>query len=272
MAPVMTYLPMAAPFEGEGTADNFYAQFVGRLEAHWSPGKDLDIHVDDDPLLARLHAPFKTAMRFVPSGEDLHGETLETGTLLLTTWPPAILRLRKALGKHVPAEVQFRNVNAVRTAVEPLYNQHRKSPAALNMFMTGNGLVRVPAGTVIGLAGGAPDSWGLSSLPNAVRIRFLNARGEIMNPISTLFAIAEHAGIDKTHHPILSKLGSEDWVEILATDNNGKPLKNAAYALYLSDGTHRKGSTDSNGRIYETGLPLGNWAIDIIDYPTFRFD
>ena len=50
-------------------------------------------------------------------------------------------------------------------------------------------------------------------------------------------------------------LGYQDWIEIELRDENGKPIPNEEYVLYLSNGEVRKGSLDGNGSKKEKNIP-----------------
>jgi hypothetical protein len=263
-------MPMAVPQQGdEPTA--FYASFAGMMQVVWTPGGEFVVRVAAAPNLGRLYAPLKSAMRFLPAGVQVHGNEAETDTLILQTWPIGLLALKNALSIQPPSEIRFGNVAAaeVRTIAAALYAEIHRSPAAVDRFMEGNGLLRVKAGAVIGTAAIAPSTAGVSLLPNLVTIAFRSADGAELNPISMLTAFADAGAVDKASHPLIAASGSADWVEIIATDATDHPLANEPYTLYLADGTTRVGATDQSGRIYETGLPAGQWAVDLHNHAAF---
>lgn len=269
--PVNVSMPMAVPHAGEDPLV-FYSSFAPNLEVSWIPGKGFVVRVAADPKFARLHAPLKAAMRFVPAGVPLTGgEVLETDTLVLQTWPVGLLALREELLVPPPAQIRFENVDTteLRTAVESLYSEINRSKAAADRFMEGGGLLRVKAGTAIGAASIAPANASTSPLPNLVVIRFVSAAGIELNPVSMLKAFADAAQVDNASHPLLSKVGTNDWIEIIVTNGNGIPLANEPYTIYFADGSDRSGLTDSEGRIYEEAVPAGNWALDIPNHPSF---
>src|SRR5205809_4041059 len=95
-------MPLAVPDEGmDPTA--FYATFAGKLAATWAVGDPLEVSVDADIAIARLHAPVKAAMRFAPAGTVIDESPLSSDTLLLTTWPLAYADLRESMGMSVTA-------------------------------------------------------------------------------------------------------------------------------------------------------------------------
>lgn len=55
-------------------------------------------------------------------------------------------------------------------------------------------------------------------------------------------------------------------IEVMVIDALDEPLPNAEYAITLSDGTQRKGKTDSNGNLKETGVPKGSYRIEVAEY------
>ncbi|HWN43315.1 MAG TPA: hypothetical protein VNW71_13900 [Thermoanaerobaculia bacterium] len=263
-------MPMAVPPEGDAPAA-FYASFNGMLQVVWAPGDDLVVRVAADAKFARLHAPLKAAMRFLPAGMTVKGSVADTDTLVLQTWPIGLVALRAAVSGPLPSEIRFANVAVaeVRTVAATLYAAIGRSAAAVDRFMEGKGLLRVKAGTAIGTATIAPSSAPPSPLPNLVTIAFRSADGADLNPMSVLGAFADAAQVDRASHPLLAVLGSADWVEVMATDADGLPLANAPYTLYLADGTTRTGSTDPAGRIYQAGLPPGPWAVDLPNQVSF---
>ena len=263
-------MPMAVPQQGEDPAA-FYASFADMMQIVWTPGDDFVVRVASDSVFARLHAPLKAAMRFLPAGVVVDSSEVYTDTLVLQTWPIGLFAVRALLSVPLPSEIRFGNVDvaAVRAAAAPLYAEIHRSAAAVDRFMEGKGLLRVKAGTPIGTAAVAPASAPLSPLPNLVTIAFRSADGADLNPVSVLGALADAAQVDRASHPLLGVLGSADWVEIMATDADGQPLANAPYTLYLADGTTRTGSTDPAGRIYQAGLPPGTWAVDLPNQVSF---
>lgn len=56
-------------------------------------------------------------------------------------------------------------------------------------------------------------------------------------------------------------LGYKDWIEIELRDEDGKPVANEEYILYLSNGVIRKGRLDGNGYKKEDNVPPGNYNI-----------
>jgi hypothetical protein len=49
----------------------------------------------------------------------------------------------------------------------------------------------------------------------------------------------------------------KDWIEIELKNQNGDPMANEEYVIYLGDGGVRRGNLDQNGRKREEGIPPG---------------
>lgn len=76
------------------------------------------------------------------------------------------------------------------------------------------------------------------------------------NPPEYFFLIDYHGqrfGDDK--EPGL--LEFKDWIEIKLQDDDGSPIPDKKYTLYLSDGTEREGALDSQGYAREENVPPG---------------
>lgn len=269
MALIKISMPMAVPPEGDDPAA-FYASFNGMLQVVSAPGDALAVRVAADPKFARLHAPLKAAMRFLPAGVPVNGSTADADTLVLQTWPIGLLALKTALSITPPSEIRFGNVDVaeVRAAAAARYTEIGRSAAAVDRFMEGVGLLRVKAGTAIGAASVAPLGSPPSPLPNLVTITLRSADGTDLSSMSVLLALAKAAKVDRASHPLLAILGS-DWVEIRATDADGQPLAETPYTLYMENGTKLTGLTGKDGRIYQAGLEAGPWAVDLPDHPSF---
>lgn len=260
-------MPVAVPPSGADPA-TFYATFAGRLTALWQPATGLSVWLAADPLIARLHAPMKSAMRFAPAGALVGGNPIPVDTVFLQTWPVAYPSIKSALQSAVPSEIRMGNVDpmAVRDSVTPVFSAIGRSNAAVDAFMAGNGLLLVEAGTAIGAAASeqSPPS---PATPNRVQIEAFDASGAVLNSVQFFSKAAEHSGVDQSLHPLLSQLSQNDWVEIIVLDESGAPLAGEPYVLYLGDGTSRTGFTDAVGRIFETSIPPGSWGLDLPNNP-----
>jgi hypothetical protein len=268
MGGTLVSMPLATPPDGVDPA-TFYASFAGKLKASWTPAAGLVIWTDADPNIARLHSPLKAAMSFVPLGTSLDGTPVAENTLVLRTWPTAYLSIKESIPSP-PTEVRLHNVDPelVRAVAMDLFASVGRSPEMADYFMTGNGLLLVPAGAPIG--GSAPAAGGPSAAtPNRVTISMFGSDGAPANPVQFLVDAAAYAGIDTTLHPVLAGLNLTGWVDVVAVDHIGAPLAAEAYDLYLADGTVRHGNTDASGKIFETGLPEGDWALDLPSHPSF---
>ena len=53
----------------------------------------------------------------------------------------------------------------------------------------------------------------------------------------------------------------KDYIEIELKDENGNPIANEEYVLYLNNGEVRRGKVDSNGYKKEENVPPGEWDI-----------
>lgn len=262
-------MPVAVP-PPETDPVAFYATFVGKLTASSSPDTGLSVQVSAEAEITGLYAPIKAAMRFVPAGTQVGETTVVADTLILQTWPPAYISLKDEMETPLPSEIHVENVDAqaVRNAVQPLFAAINRSDEAVESFMTGDGLLKVEAGTPVGAA--AVDENAVSpETPDSVKILLFDATGTTINPLPFLVNVADLLQIDKTQHPLLSQLDLDGWVEVVVIDAVGAPISGEAYTLYLADGTTRTGVTDENGRIYETGISAGGWWIDIPGYPSF---
>lgn len=261
-------MPLAVP---PVAADKqaFYASFAGKILASWLPGAGLNVWLAAGEPFASLHAPMKSAMRFAPTGSLIGDIPITFNMIVLQTWPTAYLSIKEALAAEVPSEIHFENVDAVavRAAVTPLFAQIGKGAGVVDEFMAGHGLLRISAGTSIGAAAAANGPGG--GLTNNVRIVLRSPAGGVSNPVQFFADVADNLAIDKASHPMMSQLDINGWVEIITVDENGVPLASEPYILYLGDGTIRQGNSDANGRIFEQGLPAGNWAVDMPNHPAF---
>lgn len=272
MPDIALSMPLAVVPAGDDPA-TIYAGFAGKMMPSWSPSDGLIVWVAAENNIARLHAPTKSAMRFAPAGASVGGVPLALDTLLLQTWPTTYVGIKNAIKTSVPSEIRFENVDAmaVRNSVTPLFTAIGRSNAAVDAFMAGDGLLRVTAGIAIGAAAPTDDAPS-AAVPNRVRILMFDSFGAPLNALQFFSNAADYAGIDKTQHPLLSQLDLDGWIEVVVLDTSGTPLSGEQYALYLSDGTNRTGTTDASGRIYETGIPAGGWAIDIPNQPSFELN
>jgi hypothetical protein len=249
-----------------------YAAFAGQLAASWSSTEGLLVWCAADAELSKVFAPMKAAMKFVPAGGLLDGITVETNTVLLQTWPAAYPANKEKLNSAVPVVTKIENIDeaSVRTVIESLYSVMGRNAADVDAFMSGNGLTMVNSGMVIGSAalGVNPQDPGL---PNYLRVVMSDSSGAYVNPVQFLTAVADTTSIDKRTHPILSQLSLDGWVEIVCLNEDDSPLVNEPYVVYFSDETTREGMTDGAGRIFEDNVPAGDWAIDLLNHPSFTF-
>lgn len=262
-------MPLAVPPTGADLTV-FYATFAGRLTASWSPATGLTVWVAADASIARLYAPLKAAMRFLPVGTLVSGNPTTTNTIVLQTWPASYVAVQEALQSAVPSEIQMENVDpaAVRTAVTPLFSAIGRTGAAVDSFIAGDGLLLVEAGVSIGAAAPAAGP-PAPATPNFVRIGAVDASRIVLNPIQFFSKAADLLGIDKTRHPMFSQIALQGWIEVIVTDAAGGLLANEPYVLYVADATMRAGNTDSQGRIFESGVPAGAWGLDLVNHPSF---
>jgi hypothetical protein len=262
-------MPVAVAPEGADAAA-FYATFTGKV-AVTAGATGLVIDLGSDPAVMRLHAPLKAAMRYVAAGQVVDGQSIAADSVLLETWPASYLVLRDQFSCPVPTRITFGGVDAqaVRDAVTPLFTALGRSTAAMDRFMTGDGLLRVLAGTAIGAAAPAASPADISR-PRQVTMSMQDATGQPVNVIQFLAEAAALAAIDATVHPLLNQLETEGWIEVFVLGSDGAPLTDVAYVLYLSDDSVRTGQTDLEGRIFETGLPAGGWGIDLPEHPSFE--
>jgi len=54
----------------------------------------------------------------------------------------------------------------------------------------------------------------------------------------------------------------KDWIQMELKDENGNPIPNKKYVLYLADGQKKEGSVDSNGFARIDGIPPGRFKIE----------
>jgi len=121
------------------------------------------------------------------------------------------------------------------------------------------------AGTVT--ATGAP----LAGLTRGASIRFWDAEEQPVEPGAALALLEPLSIVDLTGHPLLAAVDVDGTLTVLCYDENGAPLANAAYTLYLADGTTLSGSTDAGGTLSQSGLQ-GGWAVDFPGTPGFYLD
>src|SRR4051794_24865241 len=105
-------MPVAVPSAGTDPT-TFYSKFVGKLTPAWSPQTGLVVWVANEADIARLHAPMKAAMRFLPSGTDVGGTPVSADTLLLQTWPTNYVAIKDEIRSAVPSEIRLENVDTV---------------------------------------------------------------------------------------------------------------------------------------------------------------
>lgn len=60
----------------------------------------------------------------------------------------------------------------------------------------------------------------------------------------------------------------EDKVEMELKDENGSPVRNEEYILYVADGSVRKGKLDGNGKAKEEGIPSGPCNVKFPNLPS----
>lgn len=262
-------MPMAFDESGSDPA-TFYATFDGKLTPFWSAEEGLVIWCSSDAAIARLYAPIKAALRYLPAGYVYQDTPVDVNTLLLSTWPTTYTDLASSLDFKLPSNIALENVDetTVQTAAAAILTDMGKDASAAADFIAGDGLLKVEAGTYIGsaAAGDSPDD---ATQPQQVIISLYDGQGVEMNPVSFFSSAADVYSIDKTLHPILSQLDLESWLEVYVNDEEGNALVGEAYTLYLPDGSTRTGVTDASGRIYETGLSAGDCGLDITNYPSF---
>ena len=58
----------------------------------------------------------------------------------------------------------------------------------------------------------------------------------------------------------------EDWMDIVLQDQDGNPIPNKRYRLYLANGEIREGQLDDNGRAREEHVPPGRSRLVFSDY------
>lgn len=56
--------------------------------------------------------------------------------------------------------------------------------------------------------------------------------------------------------------GEVDWIEVQVTDEDGNPLIDEDYVLFLPNGERREGKTDGNGFVKERDIPSGEISIE----------
>lgn len=266
-----TSLPFAVVPE-EADSESFFATFAGKIVAQWNIDQGLVVDVSDEVLFGNLFAPLKSAMKLLPGGQVLDSGDVSVASLILETWPAAYMELREQFTSTVPSRTVFQNVDPdqVRLSVEQIYADIGGTPEEVDKFMDGNGLLLVPAGTQIGAAGNNPTASD-PAMPHRVSVQFINAEEQLINPIQLLVEVAERLSIDAAVHPVLSQLETEGWVEIFVTDKAGNALPDEPYQFYLFDNSVRSGTTDSNGRLFETNVPDGGWWIDLTNHPSLEF-
>ncbi len=264
-------MPLAIPIEGVDPI-SYYLGFAGKLTASWTPTDGLVVWVASESTISKLHAPVKSAMKFVPAETVINEETIISNTLVLKTWPTDYVSIKETFPSAVPSEIRIENVDSaeVRSAVTPIFTAMGRSDTAVDEFMLGNGLVKATAGIPVGAAAAGSDGPSADT-PNYVNISMFDGYGNSINPVQFLSDAAGIMGIDKDQHPLLSQLDLDGWIEVVALDVNDEPLVNEPYTLYLADGTNKSGVTDADGRIYETNLSSEEWAIDLPNHPSFHF-
>lgn len=249
-----------------------YAPFAGKLTSSWSITDGLFVWCAADVELSKVYAPMKAAMKFVPSGGTSDGIAMTTNTIFLQTWPAVYGSNKEKLGSGVPVVIRVESIDeaSVRAVIESLYSAMGRSAADVDAFMSGNGLAMINSGVMIGNAapGVNPPN---PALPNYVRVIMSDSSGEYINPVQFFTAVADATSIDKAADPVLSQLSLDGWVEIVCLDEDDSPLVNEPYVMYLADESTREGVTDSAGRIFEDSVPAGDWAIDLLNHPSFTF-
>jgi hypothetical protein len=59
----------------------------------------------------------------------------------------------------------------------------------------------------------------------------------------------------------------KDSIEIVLTDDAGKPMAGANFVLHLADGSEKRGKLDGDGKATEKDLPPGPVRVEFPDYP-----
>jgi hypothetical protein len=62
-----------------------------------------------------------------------------------------------------------------------------------------------------------------------------------------------------------SKKQQKDWVEIVLTDDEGKPVPNAKYEIKLPDGSKKTGTLDGKGKAKIQNVPSGTCTVTFPD-------
>lgn len=61
----------------------------------------------------------------------------------------------------------------------------------------------------------------------------------------------------------ITSQGTEQWVEIVLVDEDGKPAAGQKYAITLPNGKVVKGSTDNKGKAKVSALLSGTWQLTL---------
>ena len=73
--------------------------------------------------------------------------------------------------------------------------------------------------------------------------------------------------VEYRHRARGGALRLQDWVEVEVVDADGRPVRNATFALVLADGTRRMGTADGQGVAHVDGVPPGPYEIRDVRRP-----
>lgn len=96
----------------------------------------------------------------------------------------------------------------------------------------------------------------------------LKKYGKKYNPPEYFFVI-EIDGLKFGEKQESGLLKFKDYIEIELKDENGEPIANAKYNLYLADGNKRQGQLDGSGHARESNIPPGKIQVEFPDFPDF---
>ena len=76
--------------------------------------------------------------------------------------------------------------------------------------------------------------------------------------------------VDKKEHKVVEIQQSVNWIELECVDDEGNPLANVDYILFLPDGTEKTGTLDDQGYSKVENVPPGDCKLMLLGYESSK--
>ena len=76
--------------------------------------------------------------------------------------------------------------------------------------------------------------------------------------------------VDKKEHKVVEIQQSVNWIELECVDDEGNPLANVDYILFLPDGTEETGTLDDQGYSKVENVPPGDCKLMLLGYESSK--